>query len=446
MSQKEKATDQAVTALRDFIDDSPTAYHAAGTIAAALLSGAAVELSEKDRWNLEPGAAYFVRRGGSAVIAFRVGLGAPGEHGFVMAGAHTDSPCLKARIEKSMVARTMVRTPVEVYGGAILSGWLDRPLALAGRLALRTDSGLREVLFNSAAPVGVIPNLAIHLNREINKGFEYNPHIHMPVLVDSLEADPARGSGGDRPWALASAAESLGIDPDEISGADLFFVEQGKCIVFGEGGGAGLVNGPRLDDLAGCQAILAAFLKAAPEIHGQVACFMDAEEVGSTTAQGADSSFLRDILARICIASGATAQDFYRALPRSFFVSVDAAQAWHPAYPEKFDERYAPLLNGGPAVKAGANWKYATDASAEALFRQACAHAGVKCQKYMSRPDIMPGSTIGPVTSSHLGVRTVDIGHPLVAMHAIRETIGAGDHPAMIAALAACFAQSPELP
>lgn len=430
----------AVRSLCNFIDASYTAYHAAENISAALSARGARELSERDAWNLEPGVAYFVRRGGSAVIAFRTGMLPPGGSGFVLSGGHTDSPGLKVRIEKALIARNLARTPVEVYGGAILSGWLDRPLSLAGRLAVRTGEGIREVLYASQEPVGVIPNLAIHLNREINKGIEYNPHQHLPVLVDTIDARDGK-SAREWPWALSRAASELGISPDAVLGADLFFVEAQPCREFGN-----LVNGPRLDDLAGCHSVLEAFLQSPPTPHGQIACFMDAEEVGSMTAQGADSSFMRDVIARILLAAGAPAQDFYRALARSLFVSVDASQAWHPAYAEKFDEFYAPLLNGGPALKAGANWKYATDAGAEAMFREACARAGVAPQKYMSRPDILPGSTIGPMTSSHLGVRTVDVGHPLLGMHAIRETIGASDHPRMIAALTASYAQPPEAP
>ncbi|MFZ2781720.1 MAG: M18 family aminopeptidase [Rectinemataceae bacterium] len=451
------SSDAATRALCDFIDASPTAFHAADNLSAALQARGAVELSETETWNLEPGAAYFVRRGGSALIAFRPGLRSAGESGFVLAGAHTDSPGLKLRLEKALASRNLIRSPVEVYGGAILSGWLDRPLGLAGRIAMKGRNGVEVRLYSSGNAVGIIPNLAIHLNREVNKGFEYNPHIHMPVLVDALDPDAAKsGTGSEHSWALDFAASSLGMDPDGILGADLYFFEPQKAIVLGSanlsngaaGNGpvrGGIVNGPRLDDLAGCQAVAEAFIASAATEHGQVACFLDAEEVGSMTAQGADSSFLRDVLARICIASGAAAQDFYRALARSFCISVDAAQAWHPAFPEKFDERYAPLLNAGPAVKAGANWRYATDAIAEARFRTACTASGVRCQKYMSRPDIAPGSTIGPITSAHLGVKTVDIGHPMLSMHAVRETIGAHDHADMIAVIAASYARSPEV-
>lgn len=437
MPESSAGRDAAVRSLCDFIDASYTPYHAAENIAAALAARGVRELSERDTWILEPGVAYFTRRGGSALIAFRTGLLNPGDSGFVMAGGHTDSPGLKVRIEKALQSRNLVRTPVEVYGGAILSGWMDRPLNLAGRLAVRGEDGVREVLYASQEPVGVIQNLAIHLNREINKGVEYNPHQHLPVLVDTIDPAAAK-SAPDRSWALARAAADLSVSPDAILGADLFFVEGQGCRTFG-----GLVNGPRLDDLAGCHSVLEAFLRSAPTPHGQLAFFMDAEEVGSMTAQGADSSFMRDVIARMLLASGTPAQDFYRALARSLFVSVDASQAWHPAYTEKFDEFYAPLLNGGPALKAGANWKYATDAGAEAWFREACSRAGVLPQKYMSRPDIMPGSTIGPMSSSHLGVRTVDIGHPLLSMHAIRETIGAADHGRMIATLSACYSMSP---
>ncbi len=439
----------AAKRLCDFLDASPTAFHAVDSIAAALAAKGGVRLDERSAWELEPGLTYYLSRGGSGLIAFRVGLGLAAEQGFAIAGAHTDSPALKARVEKPLSGRGMERVAVEVYGGPILSTWIDRPLSLAGRVVVsRSDQGkggsgpqgpaTETRLVNLARPIGIVPNVAIHLNREINKGFEYNAHSHLPVLVASLPETARPGTeAAPASWALRLVAQELGVEADSILGCDLYFVDAQRATILGAEGE--LVNAYRLDDLLGCHAVLEAFLEAPPSLRSQVACFMDNEEVGSRTAQGADSSFLRDILGRICALSGCGNQDFYRALSASFCVSVDVAQAWHPSYADKYDEAFAPVLNGGPAVKSNANFKYATDAESEARFRLVCAEAGVPCQKFMSRADMSPGSTIGPMSAAHTGIATVDVGSPLLSMHSIRETGGLRDHDAMTAALTLLF-------
>lgn len=431
----------------DFVDASPTAYHAVDNLAAALEAAGAQRLDEREAWLLEPGQAYFVARSGSSLMAFRPGLRPPAEEGFALAGAHTDSPALKLRLEKNLASKGMERSPVEIYGGPIVSTWLDRPLSLAGRVSLRAqDGGFVNRLVNFDRPIGLVPNLAIHLNREVNKGFEYNAQNNLPVLIGTATIGGAAISGTTTiPTAPALAgliAAELGVDAADILGADLYFVDAQKTVVFG--GSGELINGYRLDDLSGCHAVLEAFLRSSPSLHGQVACFFDHEEIGSTSIQGADSSFLRDILGRIAALQGTSTEGFYRALASSFQVSVDVAQAFHPSYAEKYDEAFAPLLNGGPAVKVNANLRYATDSEGEARFRLFCAQAGFPCQKFMSRADMAPGSTIGPMSSAHTGIKTVDVGSPLLSMHSIRETLGSFDHEAMVAALAASFAASPK--
>ncbi len=438
--------DPIIRRLCDLVDASPTAFHAVDNMAAALEARGGLCLDERSAWHLEPGRLYFVRRSLSALIAFRPGLRPPVEEGFVLAGAHTDSPALKLRFEKTVAARGMQRSPVEVYGGPIVSTWLDRPLSLAGRVALRTGDGrVENRLVNFSRPVGVIPNLAIHLNRDLNKGFEYNVQTQLPVLIGSsgMEGGASADEPGKAPRSPIAAlvAGELGVEEAAILGADLYFVDAQKTLVIGKEGE--LINGYRLDDLLGCHAILEAFLKAEPSLHGQVACFLDNEEIGSRSSQGADSSFTRDLLGRIAALQGTTSEGFYRALASSFSLSVDVAQAWHPAYADKYDESYAPLLNGGPAVKVNANLRYATDAEAEARFRILCEESGRPCQKFMSRADMSPGSTIGPMSNALTGIRTVDIGHPLLSMHSIRETGGTRDHEAMIDVLTRAFTASP---
>lgn len=421
--------------LCDFIDASPTAFHAADNIKAYLSAHGAIVLDEREAWQLEPGALYCVVRGSSAVVAFRPGFQSMGEAGYALAGAHTDSPCLKIRPSSEKSARGMLRLAVDVYGGAILSGWLDRPLSLAGRLILRSGEGLKELLYNSERAVGVIPNLPIHLNREINKGMEYNPHQHLPVLVEVADVEAGHASE----WAKRNICADVGIDASDILAMDLAFYDSQTAVVFGKAtdeersdAPGELINASRLDDLAGCHAILEAFSVAKPGARTQIACFLDAEEVGSMTAQGANSSFLRDMIARLNIAMNGRAEDFYRAGPRSLCLSVDGAQAWNPAYPDKYDELFSPLLGKGPAVKMNVNQRYATDVMTESLLGRVCEKASLPWQTYMARADMQPGTTIGPLSASRLGTPTVDLGHPLLSMHALRETIDGRDHRAMI--------------
>lgn len=432
----------AARALCDFLDASPTAFHAADSIAAALRASGAVRLDEREAWKLEAGKTYYVDRNGSSVIVFRPGTALPEDSGFAMAGAHTDAPALRVRPEKALRARRSERIAVEVYGGPIVSTWLDRPLSLAGRVAVRGKDGRAMArLVNLARPVAVVPNLAIHLNREVNKGFEYNAQNHLPALCAwpaEEAADQARA-----PWALQAVAAELGVEVKDVLGTELFLVDAQRALAFGPD--AELVNSGRADDLAGCHAILQAFRQSEPKPHAQVAVFFDNEEVGSATLQGADGIYLRDLLERVSEALGSGGEGFKRALSRSFSVSVDAAQGWHPSYADKYDETYGPVLNGGPAVKANANFRYATDALSEAAFRSLCAEAGVPCQKFQVRADQTPGSTIGPISSKLTGVRTVDVGAPLLAMHSIRETVGGRDHEWMIAAIRKLFERGPDL-
>ncbi|MCX7028162.1 MAG: M18 family aminopeptidase [Spirochaetes bacterium] len=424
--------------LCDFIDSSPTSFHAADNIAAHLFAHGANILDEAKSWALEPGVPYFVSRGGNSIIAFRLGTGRFGETGYALAGAHTDSPGLKVRSKGERLDHSIRRIAVDVYGGAILSSWLDRPLCLAGRALVREDGEAREFLFTTGKPIGIIPNIAIHLNREINKGFEYNAHQHLPVLVETLKAEPVEGGPS---WVEAIVASELDIDPGKLAGVEAFFFDGQKAVIFGahEGIDGGLVNAPRLDDLAGCQAILEAFCASKPGIGTQVACFLEAEEVGSMTAQGANSSFLRDILARAALASGSPYEDFYRATPRSLCLSMDLAQALNPAYADKYDETFSPLLGKGPALKVNVNQRYATDLRAEVLFAELCAEAGIPWQRYMAKADSQPGTTIGPISSSRLGLRTMDVGQPLLSMHAVRETLDAGDQEASVALVKAFY-------
>ncbi len=427
--------------LCSYIDSSPTAWQAVESSRLLLDAAGAKRLDERSPWRLEPGLQYYVIRNGSALVAFRAGLRPPAEEGFAIAGAHSDSPALKIRLGKHLSGRGMDRVAVEPYGSPIVSTWFDRPLGLAGRLVVKEGSADVVRLFCSKGPMAVIPNLAIHLNRELNKGFEYNFQGHLPALFASRGAGVTGADELDNPAFLKLVAHEAGVESDALVAADLFLVEPGPVSAIGDD----LINGPRLDNLLGCHAVLEAFLASTPCAHGQFAVLFDSEEIGSRTRMGGDSAFLRDMLGRVAALQGTGTEGFYRALAGSFLVSVDVAQAWHPGWPEKFDEAFAPLLNGGPAIKANANFRYATDAMTEARFRSLCEGAKLPCQTYMSRADIAPGSTIGPLSSALTGIATVDVGSPLLSMHSIRETAGTRDHLPMVQALRAQLDSPPAL-
>ncbi len=443
---------QNVKALCDFIDASPTPYHAIDSAMAMLNAIGAVRLDERDAWNLEQGRSYYITRDGASLVAFRIGRAAPSCAGFAFLGAHADAPGLRARMDKSIKARGFDRVPVEAYGGPIHSTWLDRPLSLAGRVIVRVDGGgIQRRLVNFARPVAVIPNLAIHFNREMNKGVEYSMNATLLPLVGVEPVEPESrntaatitgSSSSKHSWIRRAVATELAIDPESLLSAEMTFVDAFPSIVMGAN--AELLSAPRIDNLEGCHALLSAFCSAASTDHGQVATLFDNEEIGSGTPRGAASSFLRDIIERIVVLTDDSGPEAaQRALACSFSVSVDGAQGWHPSYADKYDEDFAPLLNGGPAIKANANVRYATDAVGEAAFKALCDSASVPCQRFRMRADLAPGTTIGPISSALLGVRTVDVGVPMLAMHSARETAGSFDHDHMITALRAFYASGP---
>ncbi|GAB1456797.1 M18 family aminopeptidase [Spirochaetota bacterium] len=437
-------------ALCDFIDASPTPYHAIDSAIATLNAIGAQRLDERDAWILEQGRSYYVSRDGASLVAFRIGRALPSRAGFAFLGAHADAPGLRARIEKSVKARGFDRVPVEAYGGPIHATWLDRPLSLAGRVIVRIEGGgIQRRLVNFARPVAVIPNLAIHFNRDMNKGVEYSMNTTLlPIVAVVLGRAGFRECGLDKrgtathSWIRRALALELALDPDAIVSAEMSFVDAFPSIVMGTD--SELLSAPRIDNLEGCHALLSAFCSATSCDHGQVAALFDNEEIGSGTPRGADSSFLRDIIERIVVLTdGSGPEAVQRALARSFSVSVDGAQGWHPSYADKYDDDFAPLLNGGPAIKANANVRYATDAVGEAAFKDLCESARVPCQRFRMRADLAPGTTIGPISSALLGVRTVDVGVPMLAMHSARETAGAYDHDYMIRALSAFYEAGP---
>ncbi|WP_346890255.1 M18 family aminopeptidase [Clostridium sp. UBA1056] len=410
--------------LIDFLYDSPTAFHAVKNIKDSLENSNFKELKEEDKWNLEKGGKYYTTKNGSALIAFTVGEGEIEEQGFKIIGAHTDSPTFRVKPNSEIISENnYMKLNTEIYGGLIRSTWMDRPLSLAGRVALKGESLLNPELrlVNINKPILIIPSLAIHMNREANSGGELNPQKDtLPLLAmvtEELEKDNA---------LLNILAEELKINREDIIDFDLFLYEFEKgCIV---GLKDEFISSSRLDDLQMVHAGIEA-LKEAPITQGinVMACF-DNEEVGSATKQGADSDMLANILERIVVCLGKGREDFFRALSKSFIISADNAHAVHPNRPEKADPTNRPIVNKGPVIKINANCAYTSDSDSSAVYESICKKAEVPVQKFVNRSDSRGGSTIGPISSTHLNIRSVDIGNPTLAMHSVREFAGVKDH------------------
>ncbi len=416
MDKVHKLTDD----LLDFINNSPTAFHASENIAAALERKGYVRLHEEERWELSAGGRYYVMRNDSAVIALALGTAAVAEQGFRIIGAHTDSPLMKVKHEAETISGNYARVPVEVYGGPIINTWLDRELSIAGRVMLREDGRIVSKNVRINKPVAVIPNLAIHMNRDVNKGVELNKQNHLPAVI----AADAKDAKKDILKSLI--CDETGFPMENIVDADLFLFDAAPGLYTGAHGE--LITAGRLDDLAMCHAILQALPGKKALAQPCIGVFYDNEEIGSTTRQGADSSFLADLMLRVNSALGGDIQDMQMANARSFMISGDMAHALHPNFADKHDPSYAPRINRGPVIKLNANFRYATTADTAAAFEALCLKAGVPFQRMTNRSDIPSGSTIGPVSSSLLGIRTVDVGNPMWAMHSIRETCGLHDH------------------
>jgi len=421
-----------------FLDACPTPYHAAREVGTRLEAAGFRELDERETMNLAPGSRGYVVRGGS-IVAFVVGRAPPWEAGFALVGAHTDSPNLRLKPSPTVDAHGYRQLSIEVYGGVLLSTWLDRDLSLAGRVVL---AGGQSELVRLAGSVCRIPNLAIHLNREVNKeGLLLNPQTHlMPIW--GIEGSGGTESVLDR-VAAALDRRVPGVTVADIVGFDLcLFDTQGASL----GGAAGeLIASARLDNLGSSYAGYRALVAAGDASHAtRVLALYDHEEVGSQTASGARSLLLETLLDRLTFAFPEAPRDALpRSLARSFFVSADMAHAVHPNYPDKHDKQHRPVLGKGPVVKVNANQSYATDAVAQGAFVDACRAEGVTPQLFVSRNDQPCGSTIGPITAARLGLRTIDVGSPMLGMHSCRETAGTADTAVMARVLRRILAEPP---
>lgn len=416
--------------LLDFLDASPSCYHAVDTLARALTGAGYCRLREEEPWTVAEGGKYFVIRGDSSLIAFRV----PQREirGFMMAAGHSDSPTLKLRRQAELPsAGGCLRLSVEPYGGMVMRSWLDRPLSVAGRVLVREEQGIVTRLVNVDRDLLVIPSVAIHMDRNVNKGAALDPAVDLPPLL---------GTGEDAGAFYRLIAEAAGVPEGDILSSELFLYPRTKATVFGAG--EELIAAPRLDDLQCVFACLKGFLAAEEGGSIPVLCVFNNEEVGSATRQGADSTFLTDVLERLSDALGLAGEAYRTALANSFLVSADNAHAIHPAHPEYADKQEAPVLNGGVVVKYNAAQRYTTDALSDAVFRQICREAEVPVQSYSNRADLPGGSTLGNISGSHLSIPTVDVGLPQLAMHAACEVAGVRDTESLVRAMTVYFSRS----
>lgn len=440
--------------LLSFVNGSPTPYHAVETVKERLEAAGFARLEETEVWSIAPGERRFVVRGGS-IAAFVAGDRAPADAGFRIVGAHTDSPNLRIKPQADLRAHGYAQLAVEPYGGVLLHTWLDRDLSLAGRVVLRDGNGLRSELVDLGRPVMRVPSLAIHLHREVNgEGLKLNAQQHLvPILglseKTSLEAllrevlktKRARRQGGGE--ILAYDLMAYDAQPAARAGAHGEFVQAA-----------------RLDNLASCHAGLAALLASLRGPNGSGAgergatraiVFYDHEEVGSRSQSGAAGSFLAETLSRVAVGyapkgrkTADPVQALERAAARSWLVSADMAHAVHPNWADRHEPGHRPVLGRGPVLKRNSNQSYATDAESAALFTALCAGKGVTPQHFVARSDLGCGSTIGPISAARVGIRTVDVGNPMLSMHSCREMAGAADVGPMIDVLSAFFAS--ELP
>ena len=409
--------------MLQFIEKSPSCYHAAANVAEMLRTHKFQELKEKDEWDLKQGGGSYVMRGGSSLIAFSLpeDAGKRGmPRGFHIVASHSDSPTFKIKENPEMtVEERYVRLNTEKYGGMILSTWTDRALSVAGRAVVREGSGVAEKLVNIDSDLLVIPNLAIHMNRDMNKGVEYDPKSDMLPLYADGSRKETKALLTDR------IARELCVTREDILGHDLFLYVREKGRFLGEEGE--FILSPRLDDLQCVFASAKAFAESGPAGYINVLAVFDSEEVGSGTRQGAGSTFLEDTLWRVAEGLGASRGDYLRMLADSFLISADNAHAVHPNHPEKADPTNRPYLNGGIVLKYNGSQKYTTNAVSGARIRELCEKAQVPCQTYANRSDIPGGSTLGHICAAQVSVESADIGLPQLAMHSAVETAGAKD-------------------
>ena len=411
--------------LMNFLDSSVTMFHAINECEKVLKDSGYIYLPENEKWNIRAGK-YYTKRNSSSLIAFDI---ANGDYHFQISAAHSDSPTFKLKDRPIIESNGYLKLNVEAYGGMIDATWLDKPLTLAGRVMVDTGCGIETRLLYIDKDLLIIPNVPIHFNREINKGFAFNNQVDMLPVFSAGNLSKA-----DFDKMLA---KELGVKPEAILAKDLYLVNRQKATVIGYDNE--LISSGRLDDLECVYTSLLGFIEAMNNDHINVFAVFDNEEVGSVTKQGAMSTFLVSTLNRINKALGKSDEDYYRAIAKSMLISCDNAHAIHPNHPELFDVKNRPVLNKGIAIKESANQKYTTDAFSRAVLKKILDKNNIPYQTFANRSDIMGGSTLGNLSNTAVSMNAVDIGLPQLAMHSAYETAGAKDVEYAIEALRAFF-------
>lgn len=413
-----------VAGLLEFLQHSPTPFHAVAQMTQQLEAAGYQRLHEADAWQLDPDGQYYVTRNDSSLIAFSLAAD-PVSHGFRMVGAHTDSPCLKVKPNPELVQSGYYQLAVEVYGGVLLNPWFDRDLSLAGRVSyLDSDDELCHCLIDFEQAIATIPSLAIHLDREANDNHAINKQQHLPPVLIKLPEISSDGKQDATPPQLRDILLKL-VQQQHAAACRVLDYElslydtQPPAVI---GLHQDFIASARLDNLLSCYTALLSLLKAGAGQNSLLVC-NDHEEVGSVSAAGAQGPFLHTVLQRISGSHEAMA----RTMDRYLLISADNAHGVHPNFADKHDANHGPILNQGPVIKLNHNQRYATSSETSAIFRQLCAKADVPVQSFVVRSDMGCGSTIGPITAANLGVRTLDVGVPTFAMHSIRELAGRWD-------------------
>lgn len=423
---------QHVEELFQFIENSPSCFHAIETIREKLNDEGFIELVEGRSWQIEKGKKYYVTRNLSSIIAFKI----PENDlkNFHIVASHSDSPTFKIKENAEIeVNNKYVKLNTEKYGGMICSTWFDRPLSIAGRILVKEGNVVKTHLVNIDKDLVIIPNLAIHMNRSVNDGYKYNAQIDMlPLYGDNT----SKGS------LMKTVAQSVGVEEDSILGTDLFLYNRMRGTKIGAN--SEYISSPRLDDLECAYASLSAFLSETNSNSASVYCVFDNEEVGSGTKQGADSTLLYDVLRRINMCLGNSEEDYYKLIASSFMISADNAHALHPNYSDKSDPTNKVYMNDGIVIKYNANQKYTTDAVSASIFKSICDSVNVPYQTFTNRSDILGGSTLGNISNAHVSLNTIDIGLAQLAMHSTYETAGAKDVTYLIDAIKAFYNTSIE--
>ena len=420
---------QSVQALLDFIDKSPSPFHAVKSVKDELIKHGFKPLGERDKWTLTTGGRYYVIRDDSSIIFFIAGSKPLVESGYKIFGAHTDSPSLRIKPTPAINTGGLLRLGVEVYGGPILATFTDRDLSLAGRVSYQSDEdSINSELVQFTQPLLRLPNLAIHMNRTVNEdGLKLHKQNELALIISTAIDEQLSVN-----YVAQLIEKSLSIKAEQILSWELMVYDTQKGVFWGDE--LQFYADSQLDNLASCHVGLQALLNdSALKSGNSVVCaFFDHEEIGSESTKGANGNFLPNILQRISLSIGQNDEDYQRTLANSFMISADMAHAYQPNFPSAYEPEHRVTVNKGPVIKLNANHRYATESVSEAMFIQWCEQSNTPYQKYSHRTDIPCGSTIGPMTSAKLGVRTIDVGNPVWAMHSIRESGGVDDHASMI--------------